>query len=154
MNTKILTIITAIIGILGIVFLIMVGMADGDENVDSASGTMVSYAFYLLIATAVIAVIISIIELIANPAALKKALVNIVILAVLFAIAYFVSSDSIPLNASGQPMQIKSGDRILPIEEAKNTAKWVGTLITYTGILGVLGILAIVFGFVKSLTNK
>lgn len=154
MNSKVLTIITAIIGVLGIVFLIMVGMADGPEAVDSASGTMVSYAFYLLIATAAIAVIISIIELIANPKALKKALINLVILAILFVIAYFVSSDSIPLNAAGNPMQIKSGDRILPMEEAKNTAKWVGTLITYTGILGAVGILAIAFGFVKGLTDK
>ena len=77
-----------------------------------------------------------------HPDALKKALTGIVVLGVLLAIAYFMASDDAVTNSVGKV--IKDG-------EAGPVSKWVSALINFTGILGLLGLLAIAGGFFKSL---
>lgn len=147
-KSKILRIVTGIFGLIGVFFLIRVIMAGDDAlktNVDlqnSIVDPFISYSKYLLILTAIIAVVFSILNIMKNPAALKKSLMGLVVLLVLLAIAYFPASDTAVTDVSGKI--IKDG-------EAGAVSKWVSALINYTMILGGIGILAIGAGFVKSL---
>jgi len=141
-KSKILTIITAVIGVIGAILFVRVLMAgDDSEAMDSAVNIIVHYSKILLIVTALIAVGLSLLSLLKNPKALKKALLGIVVLAVLFGISYAVASDAAVTNQFGDI--VKNG-------EAGSTSKMISTLITFTGILGVLAVGTIGFGFVKS----
>jgi len=144
-KSKILTIIAALIGVVGLILFIRVILAgDDSEAVDGAVGGYVFFAKYLFIIAAVIAVGLSIGNLVKHPQALKKTLMALVVLAVLLAIAYFMASGDAVTNIKGDV--IKDG-------EAGATSKWVSALINFTGILGVLGLVAIGQGFVKSLVK-
>jgi len=142
-KSKILTIITAIIGVIGVILFIRVMMA-GDDSVavDSSVNAFVYFAKYLLVITAVIALVLSLLNLVKNPQALKKTLLGVAILAVLFAVSYAVASDAAVTDSFGNI--VKNG-------EAGSTSKWISALINFTGILGLLGLVAIGQGFVKSL---
>jgi len=141
-KSKILTIVTAVIGILGIILFIPVLMADDSSALDGAVGSFVNYAYYLLIITAIITIVLSILNLIKHPQALKKSLLGIVVMLVLLAIAYFTASGDAVTDGFG---------KVLEGGEAGNVSQWVSALINFTGILGFLGIVAIVLGFFKSL---
>ncbi len=142
-KAKILTIITAVIGVIGAILFIRVLMAgDDSEAMDSAVNVIVHYSKILLIVTALIAVGLSLFSMLKNPKALKKALIGIVALAILFGISYALASDAAVTNQFGDI--VKNG-------EAGSTSKMISTLITFTGILGALAIGTIGFGFVKSL---
>ncbi|HHC80904.1 MAG TPA: hypothetical protein ENK46_13550 [Flavobacteriia bacterium] len=146
-KSKLLTIITAVIGLIGILFLIRVIMA-GDDVKESAEvqaavvDPFISFSYILLIITAAITVVLSIINLVKHPKALKKTLLGVVILGVLLAITYFTASGEAVIGATG---------RVIENGEAGATSKWVSALINFTGILGLLGLLAIGQGFVKSM---
>ncbi len=142
-KSKILTIITAVIGLIGVFLFIRVIMAGDDSAaVDSSVNAFVYFAKYLLVITAVIALVLSLLNLVKNPQALKKSLIGVAILAVLFAISYAVASDAAVTDSFGNV--VKNG-------EAGATSKWISALINFTGVLGVLGLVAIGQGFVKSL---
>ncbi|MGB5364271.1 MAG: hypothetical protein WBN17_13305 [Aureibaculum sp.] len=147
-KSKILTIVASVIGVIGVFFLVRVIMA-GDDAIESSLDLQSSivdpfimFARFLLIATAVLTLAISAVNLVKHPDALKKALTGIVVLGVLLAIAYFMASDDAVTNSVGKV--IKDG-------EAGPVSKWVSALINFTGILGLLGLLAIAGGFFKSL---
>ena len=95
-----------------------------------------------LILTAIITVGLSILNLIKHPAALKKSLLGIAVMVVLFLIAYFGSSGDAVTDGFGNVL--KGG-------EAGNGSHIVSALINFTGILGVVGIVTIALGVVKSL---
>ena len=142
-KSKILTIVTAVLGVIGIFFFIRVLMAGDDTTaIDSSAGAFVGYGYYLLIIAAIVAVLMSVINLIRNPKALKKSLFGILILGVLLAISYFTANGDAVTDTFGKV--IKGG-------EAGEVSKWISALITFTFILGTISLIAIVAGFVKSL---
>jgi len=141
-KSKILTIITAVIGVIGAFLFIRVLMAGDDtEAIDSSVNTIVRFSEILLIVTTVIAVGLSLFSMLKNPKALKKALIGVAALAILFGISYAMASDAAVTNQFGD---------IVTNGEAGSTSKMISTLITFTGILGALAIVTIGFGFVKS----
>jgi len=141
-KSKILTIITAVIGVIGAFLFIRVLMAGDDtEAIDSSVNTIVHFSKILLIVTTVIAVGLSLFSMLKNPKALKKALIGVAALAILFGISYAMASDAAVTNQFGD---------IVTNGEAGSTSKMISTLITFTGILGALAIVTIGFGFVKS----
>ena len=141
-KSKILTIVTGILSVIGIFLLIRVLVADEGASLEGSVGAFVSYAYYLLILTAIITVGLSILNLIKNPAALKKSLLGIAVMVVLFLIAYFGSSGNAVTDGFGNVLQ--GG-------EAGMVSHIVSALINFTGILGVVGIVTIALGVVKSL---
>jgi len=87
-------------------------------------------------------VVVSIGNLIKHPKALKKSLLGIAVMLVLFALAYFTSSGEAVTDGFG---------KVLKGGEAGNVSHWVSALINFTGILGFVGIVAIGLGVFKSL---
>jgi len=141
-KSKILNIIVAVFGVIGVILFIRVIMAGDDTAaIDSAADTFVYYGTFLLIITAIIAFVLSMINLVKNPAALKKTLLGVGILAVLLIISYVIASDAAVTDSFGKI--IKNG-------EAGKVSKWVGALINFTGVLGLVGLLTVGWGFVKS----
>lgn len=141
-KSKILNIVIAVISIIGAFLFVRVLMAGDDvEAVDSAADIIVYYGTFLLIVTALITLVLSMVSLVKNPAALKKTLMGIAVLAVLLIISYVIASDGAVTNSVGKV--IKNG-------EAGSVSKWVGALINFTGILGLIGLVTIAWGFVKS----
>lgn len=149
--SKILSIVTGAIGIIAIYFLARIIM-EGDEVVkeslelqNSIVSPYITFAKVIFIITAVLAVGFSLLNLIKHPKALKKALMSIVVLGVLLAIAYMMSSDAAVTSVSGN---------VLKDGEAGSTSKWVSTGIWYSLILGAIALLGIFADFVKSLVSK
>ncbi|CAA0161771.1 hypothetical protein V3A08_07130 [Tenacibaculum maritimum] len=146
MDSKILKGLVAIISILGIVGFIMVARAgEGTPEMASAASFMVSIAFYLLIVVVVVTVLLSLISLLKNPAALKKTFVGLAILAVVLAVSYFTASDAAVYDAQG--VVLKEG-------QAGATSKWVGTGITYSLLLGFVGLVFFVLDLLKGLVKS
>lgn len=149
--SKILSIVTGAIGIIAIYFLARIIM-EGDEVVkeslelqNSIVSPYITFAKVIFIITAVLAVGFSLLNLVKHPKALKKALMSIVVLGVLLAIAYMMSSDAAVTSVSGN---------VLKDGEAGSTSKWVSTGIWYSLILGAIALLGIFADFVKSLVSK
>ena len=149
--TKILSIVTGLIGLVAVYFLVRIIM-EGDEVVEqsvdlqnSLVSPYITFAKWVLIITALLAVMFSIWNLIKHPQLLKMTLISLVFLGVLLAIAYMLASDAAVTNVSGN---------ILKDGEAGPVSKWVSTGIWYTMILGGIAILGILAGFVKSLVSK
>ena len=147
-KAKILTIVTAVLGLIGVFFLFRVIIAGDDPIKESADlqasivDPFISFSKYLLIATAVITIVLSFLNLIKHPQSLKKSLMGVAFLAVLLVIAYFMASGDAVTDVAG---------KVLKDGEAGSVSKWVSALINFTGILGVIGLVAIALGFVKSL---
>ena len=148
-NGKILTIIAAVIALIGIALFVRVSMIDADDAkaLDGAISPLVSYTYYLLIIVTVVTVVLSLWNLIKNPDNLKKALLGVVTLGVLFAVSYFVLADA---NAV-----VDAQGAVLEGGEANGaTNKLVGAGIWFSVILGAIGgfgfIVDLLKGFVKS----
>ena len=144
---KIFKYVAAAAGIIAIIFLVRMMMIGGDAIQDDPSqqgvaNAFVMFAYWLLIIVAGITIILSVLNLVKNPQNLKKTLMGLAALAVLLAISYFMSSGDNVMDSFGNI--VKGG-------EAGSTSKWVGTLITFTGILGAIGLVTIVLGFFKKL---
>lgn len=148
---KILSIVSGVIGIGAVYFLIRIIMEGDDpitESVDlqnSLVSPYISFATYILIFTAILAVVFSIINLIKHPKLLVRSLISVGFLAVILVIAYMMASDAAVLDVSGN---------VLKDGEAGSVSKWVSTGIWYSVILGGIAILAIFAGFLKSLVSK
>ena len=158
--SKILTAVVAVISLIGVFFLIRIIMA-GDEAIENSAdlqGSIVDpliwFSKLVLIATAVIAIGASILNLIKHPAALKKSLMILAIFVGLFLIAYFTASDELATDASGKVLQIKgTNDKIITGDAAVAITKRVTGMINFTGILGLIGLVLIGAGFVKSMVK-
>lgn len=140
-KSKIVTTAAAVLGLIGVFLLVRVFMAEGNEAIDSATSAIVTYSKILLIITAVLAIVFSVLNLLKHPAALKKSLLGLVVLGVLLAIAYFTASGDAVTDSVGA---------VLKDGEAGAVSKWVSALINFTGILGLAGILLILLGFGRS----
>ena len=149
---KIAKIFAAVLGFLGIFMLVRVLRADGEALKSNAElqvsviDPFVTFTIVMLYITAGIAILFSVWNLIKHPAALKKALISLVALGVLFFIAYSVASDAEVTGAYG--VSIKDG-------AAGFIPKMVGALINYTYIMGIVGLATVVWGsFSAMFSNK
>jgi len=157
---KIVKIFAAVVSLIAVFLLVRIIMI-GDEALESDVSKQgiidffVYFARYLLIAVAIVTVVLSIMNLLKHPKALKKTLIGVGVLLVLLAVTYFMASSEEVKDAFGEIVPIKNSKGIiLSGDEAASVSKWVSALINFTGILGFLGILAIGSGFVKSLVKK
>jgi len=148
---KIAKIAAGALGLIGVIMLVRV-MMPGDEalatDVDIQSSVLdpfVSFTIMMLYLTAGIAIVFSIVNLVKHPAALKKAIISLVVLGVLFAIAYVTASDA---EVTGPNNTFIEGG------EAGSTPKMVGALIKYTYILGVIGLVTVVWGSFRSMMSN
>ncbi|NVJ88776.1 MAG: hypothetical protein HWD82_04980 [Flavobacteriaceae bacterium] len=153
-SNKILNIIITLVAVVGGILFVRVLMQDEQaikDNVDDLQNTVVSpiisYSFWLFIATVVTAIVLSLWSIIKNPENLKKTLGGLGVLAVILAIAYFLSDTAAVYDANG--LSILEGG-----EEGSSTNKWVGTGIWYSTILliiaGTFFVIDLVKGLIKS----
>lgn len=148
--SKILTIIAGVIGLIGFVFFIRV-VSVGDEAIENDAAVQanivspfISYAVILLVVTALIAVVYSLINLLKSPKVLKRSLLAVAILAVILVISYSISSDAAVTDSVG---------RVLVDGQAGSVSKWVSTGINFSAILGAVGFGAFFFDFLKSVVK-
>lgn len=148
--SKILTIVAGLIGFIAFYYFIRILMvgddvlevdADAQANIISP---FISFAIFVLIATGIIAVVFSLINLVKHPHVLKRSLIGVGALAVLLIIAYLISNDAAVTDSVG---------RILDGGEAGSVSKWVSTGINFSGILGIIGLSFFVWDFGKSLVK-
>ncbi|GAB1308775.1 hypothetical protein KH5_14580 [Urechidicola sp. KH5] len=148
---KIAKILIAVLGLIGIIMLVRVLGTDEEmlkTDLDIQSGIVdpfVSFTIFMLIITAAFAVIFSVINLVKNPAALKKAVISLAVLGILFAIAYGAASDAEITGANGA--YLEGG-------EQGSTPKMIGALIKYTYILGAAGLAMVIWGSVKAMFSN
>ena len=128
-----------ILGLLGIALGIW-AFASGETNPTSVD-VILRYTYFLLIAAVVIWIGIAIfITAKNNPKGLIKALLVIVVAAVVVLIAYAVASGAPAFNVKTQPSQ--------------QVLKFTDTMLTLTYILGGLAICAIIFGIIRNALKK
>ncbi|KAF9659635.1 hypothetical protein SAMN05444344_0819 [Tenacibaculum mesophilum] len=101
-NSKLITIIVALLSLVGIVLFIMTMGADEEDPIalSKAVSPLVTYSLILLILTAGVTVLASILSLFKNPEALKKSLLGLLAMGVLLVISYMLASDSQVLGAT------------------------------------------------------
>ncbi len=144
MNSKVLKIVVAIIAVIGLAGFVMVSMADKNTpEMTSAVNFIVDFAFFLLIAVVFVAIVLSLLSLIKKPATLKKTLLGIVILGVVFAISYFTASDATVFDANG-----------LTLLEAGSVSKWSGAGLTFSLVLLTIGGLFFVIDLLRGLVKS
>ena len=154
MNTKtskILTFVTGFIGLVGFYFFIRIVM-EGDDAIKedgalqaSILSPFISFSIFLLIATALISVIFSLLNLTKHPEVLKRTLLGVGAMGLLLVLAYAFATDEATTDAMG---------KIILDGEAGSVSKWVSTLINYSFILGAIGLGFFLFDFVKSLVKN
>ncbi|WP_372766316.1 hypothetical protein [Lutibacter sp.] len=150
-KSKILTYVTGIIGLIGFYFFVRIVMEGDDPITESADlqasilSPFISFAIFLLIATAAISVIFSLLNMAKHPDVLKRTLLGVAVMAVLLVLAYFFATDEAVTDGMGKI--IKGG-------EAGSVSKWVSALINYSFILGSIGLVFFLYDFVKSLVKN
>jgi magnesium-transporting ATPase (P-type) len=151
-SNKILSIIIAVVALVGAFLFIKIFMEDAEAiktDVDLQNkviSPIIYYSTFLLIATVVITVVLSLWSLVRNPENLKKTLMGLGVLAVLLIVSYFLSDSEAVINAAGG---ISEGG-----EAGSSTNKWVGTGIWYSIILGVIASGFFVYDLVKGLIKS
>lgn len=142
--SKILTIVIAVVGVIGAILFIRVMSAGEDQEALSSSvGSIVFFSQMLLYAAIGITVVLSLMSMFKNPAALKKTLLGIGVLAVLLVISYFLGDDNVVTDAQGEVL--------LYGEAGASSNKWTSTGIWYSLILGAIGTVFFVTDLVKGL---
>ena len=151
-SNKILSIIIAVVALVGAFLFIRIFMEDAEAietDVDLQNkviSPIIYYSTFLLIATVVITVVLSLVSLVRNPENLKKTLMGLSVLGVLLIISYGLSDSDAVINAAGG---ISEGG-----EAGSSTNKWVGTGIWYSIILGVIASGFFVYDLVKGLIKS
>ena len=133
--TKYLKFISLVIAVIGFYFFIKILSNGGD---DATVGMFIGFAKWVLIVTVIIVLIYTIINLLKNPSALKKALFMLVGLGVLFVIAYMV--------ADGGEVVTKAGTL-----EAGSKSKLISASMIFSFILGAIAFLGFIFDSVRNL---
>jgi glucan phosphoethanolaminetransferase (alkaline phosphatase superfamily) len=148
--SKILTLVAGFIGIVAFYFFVRIVMI-GDETIETDASVQasivspfISFAKIVLIATTLIAVVFSILNLVKHPQVLKRTLLGLGILGVFIVISYVMASDAAVTDPFG---------RILEDGEAGSVSKWVSTGINFSFILGAIGLVFFLFDFVKGLAK-
>lgn len=145
MNNKIITIIVAVLSVIGIGLFIMVfGADEGTAEETSRVSNLVTYSLFLLGITAAVTILGSLFSLFKNPAALKKALMGLVALGVVFAISYIFSNSDQVLDATG----------VVKAEAGSQVSKLTSTGIFFSGglmlVAGAFFVWDLLKGLVKS----
>jgi len=113
------------------------------EEMGSAADFVVNLSVALLIAAAALAVVMSLLSLLKNPAALKKTLLGLGIFATLFAVSYFASSDAAVFGANNESLL-----------EAGSVSKKSGTGLILSYILLAVGGLFFVVDLLRGLIKS
>jgi len=153
MSKKITGIITAVAGIialLGFYFFVRILM-EGDDAIKEDAGLQaaivdpfITFSLWTLYIIAGVTLVMSLGSLLMNPAALKKALLGVGAMAIIFAISYSMANGDAVLDTFGT---------VLEKGAAGTTSKLSGTGIWFAIILGGLGLVGFVFDTVKSLVK-
>lgn len=150
-KSRILTFVIGIIGLIGFYFFIRIVM-EGDDAINEDAGLQgsilspfISFSIFLLIATAAISVVFSMLNMAKHPEVLKRTLMGVAAMALLLVVAYAFATDEAVTDAMGKI--IKDG-------EAGSVSKWVSTLINYSFILGAIGLGFFLYDFVRSLVKN
>jgi len=153
MSKKITGIITAVAGIialLGFYFFVRILM-EGDDAIKEDAGLQaaivdpfITFSLWTLYIIAGVTLVMSLGSLLMNPAALKKALLGVGAMAIIFAISYSMANGDAVLDTFGT---------VLEEGAAGTTSKLSGTGIWFAIILGGLGLVGFVFDTVKSLVK-
>ncbi len=139
--SKILMIGTLVLALIGAVLYYL--SSNAEDVTDAAMGNYVSYAILLLIITAGLSIIFSLLNMLKKPAVLKKALLTLGVMAIVLAIAYFMADGNAVYDASGKVFEGSEG----------SISKWVGTFINYSIILMIVGAVLFLFDMIKNLVK-
>ena len=150
--SKIITYVITLLALIGIILLVRVLMA-GEEavenDVDVAKKVvrpLVYFSQYLLYFAVGITLVLSLGGLFKNPESLKKTLLGLGVLGLLFLGAYSLSDSNIVLD---------NADIVLPGgEEGSSTNRFVGTGIWFSLILGFIGLGFFVYDLGKGLIKS
>lgn len=151
-SNKLLNISIAVISVIGIILFIRVAAEDKEAlgaSVDlqnSLVSPLVYFSTYLLYASVIIAIVLSMISLVRNPDNLKKTLMSLAVLGVIFLISYFTADSAAVLDTQGAVL--KGG------EEGSTTNQMVGTGIWYSVFLGAIASVFFVWDLVKGLVKS
>jgi hypothetical protein len=151
-SNKLLNIAIAVISVIGIILFIRVAAEDKEAlgaSVDlqnSLVSPLVYFSTYLLYASVIIAIALSMISLVRNPDNLKKTLMSLAVLGVIFLISYFTADSAAVLDTQGAVL--KGG------EEGSTTNQMVGTGIWYSVFLGAIASVFFVWDLVKGLVKS
>jgi hypothetical protein len=142
---------SGLLGVIGVILLVLVLLA-GDEAVRTDLATQsrvvdpfITFTFVILGIALILTLGFTLLGLLKNPGALKKSLLTLAVLGVLFFIAYMLSNGDAVTDKFNQV--IKDG-------EAGPVSRRVGTLINYTYILGVIGLVCVLWGSLKGMFSK
>jgi hypothetical protein len=147
--SKIITYIVTAIAVVGIILLVRVLMAGEDavENdvavQNSVVSPLVSFSQYLLYGVVIVTLVLSLIGLFKNPDNLKKTLLGVTALGVLFVVAYFIADSDVVID---------NANNILEGGEAGSSInQFTGAGIWFSIILGGIGLFFFVYDLVKGL---
>lgn len=144
--SKILMYIAGAIGLISIIFLARIVIAGDDAIMASAEvqnsvvTPFIIFSIIILVLTAVTAVLFSIYTLVQQPEQLKKTLLGLGVLVGLLLITYFVSPNSEVLDLTGKVLM-----------EESSTSQLVSAGISYSFLLGTIGIGFFLWDFIKSM---
>ena len=150
--SKIITYIVTLIAVIGIILLVRVLMAGEDavENdvavQNSVVSPLVSFSQYLLYGVVIVTLVLSMWGLFKNPENLKKTLLGVLALGVLFVVAYFMADSNVVID---------NADTILEGGEAGSSInQFTGAGIWFSIILGGIGLTFFVIDLVKGLIKS
>ncbi len=137
-SSIVLKLISWVVAIIGIVAFVLGPNSGDDKNKDM----MVDYGLIILVITAVIAIVLSLINILKRPAVLKRVFLSLAILAVVLVVAYLASTGGEVLNSKGVAFKI-----------TESTSRWVGTGILYSLILLGVGALLFLVDMIKNIVK-
>lgn len=141
--SKIFMIVTLVLALIGVALYYL-----SSSGGDASMGNYVGYAILLLVVTAGLAIVFSLLNLFKNPAALKKSLVSLGVLAAVLLIAYLLADGSVVNDASNKEFLDSSG-----VPYSAGTYKWVATFIVYSLILMLVGAVLFLYDMIKNLVK-
>jgi hypothetical protein len=140
--TKYIKFISLFIALVGAYFFIKILTIDGDD-VTALSGPVamfINFTKIVLYITIAIVLIFTIKNLLKNPKAMKKALLALGVLAIVFAISYMIADGGKVVTSAGTL-------------EAGSTSKLVSTGMWFSIILGAVAFIGFIFDTVKTLVK-
>ncbi len=151
---KVLKYLVLLLSVVTAVFFIYT-ISQGDDSIKIDEGgiqastvTPLMYMSYVMLAIIIAAVLIFLVaNLIANPAALKKALLSVGIVVVICAIAYFVFADG--SDAANNAIELDDGEYL-----SEANSKIIGASIYTFYIMAFLAVASIIWAGVTKLIKK
>ncbi len=136
---KMLTVAIAVISVIALVLWVMI-TRDGDDS--AAIGIMIYFGEILVFGAGAIAIILSLKNILSNPAKIKVAGIALAALLVILGISYGLSSGQEVINENGEQMVSETGSKL------------VGTGLRVFYILIIVALGAMIYSGVKKALNK